>query len=95
LDEETFLDIFEGVPQFQLSLAELEIGVPVIDLLAEKTTVFPSKGEAKKMLQGGGVSMNKQKIEDLNLSVNTMHLINKKYLMIQKGKKNYFLLIFS
>lgn len=95
LDEETFLDIFEGVPQFQLSLAELEIGVPVIDLLAEKTSVFPSKGEAKKMLQGGGVSMNKQKIEDLNLSVNTEHLINKKYLMIQKGKKNYFLLIFS
>jgi tyrosyl-tRNA synthetase len=63
--------------------------------LAEKTSVFPSKGEAKKMLQGGGVSMNKQKIEDLNLSVNTEHLINKKYLMIQKGKKNYFLLIFS
>lgn len=95
LDEETFLDIFEGVPQFQLSKSDLEQGIAIIDLLAEKTQVFPSKGEARKMLQGGGVSMNKSKIEDINLTVNTQELINQKYLMIQKGKKNYFLLIFS
>ncbi len=95
LDEETFLDIFEGVPQFQLSVSDLESGIPVIDLLAEKTQVFPSKGEAKKMIQGGGVGLNKQKIEDLNLVVSPSHLLNKKYLMVQKGKKNYFLITFS
>jgi tyrosyl-tRNA synthetase len=67
----------------------------VIDLLAEKTQVFPSKGEAKKMIQGGGVGLNKQKIEDLNLVVSPSHLLNKKYLMVQKGKKNYFLITFS
>jgi tyrosyl-tRNA synthetase len=61
--------------------------------LTEKSTVFPSKGEARKMLQGGGVSMNKQKIEDLNLLVRTEQLINQKYLIIQKGKKNYFLFV--
>jgi tyrosyl-tRNA synthetase len=95
LDEETFLDIFEGVPQFQLSKSELDVGIPMIDLLAEKTQVFPSKGEARKMLQGGGVSMNKSKIEDVNAVVNASVLINNKYVMVQKGKKNYFLLIFS
>jgi tyrosyl-tRNA synthetase len=95
LTEETFLEIFDGVPQFQLSKSDLASGISIIDLLAEKTQVFPSKGEAKKMLQGGGVSMNKQKIEDLNLLVQENHLINEKYLMIQKGKKNYFLMIFA
>ncbi|OYU94750.1 MAG: tyrosine--tRNA ligase [Bacteroidetes bacterium B1(2017)] len=95
LDEETFLDIFEGVPQYQLPMSELETGIPIIDLLAEKTQVFPSKGEAKKMLQGGGVSINKQKIEDVALVVGTSHLLNQKYLLVQKGKKNYFLLTFS
>jgi len=95
LSEETFLEIFDGVPQFQLSKNELANGIAVLDLLAEKTQVFPSKSEAKKMLQGGGVSMNKHKIADLNLTVNASHLMNEKYLMIQKGKKNYFLLIFA
>ncbi|MCG9881011.1 MAG: tyrosine--tRNA ligase [Bacteroidia bacterium] len=93
LDEETFLAVFEGVPSFNISLAELENGIAIIDLLTEKSTVFPSKGEARKMLQGGGVGINKQKIEDLNLLVQTEHLINQKYLIIQKGKKNYFLFI--
>ena len=70
LDEETFLDIFDGVPQFQVLKSEIELGIPMIDFLAEKTQVFPSKGEAKKMLQGGGVSINKQKVEEMNTIIN-------------------------
>lgn len=93
LDEETFLAVFEGVPTFQIVPDELENGIAIIDLLTEKSNVFPSKGEARKMLQGGGVGINKQKIEDLNLLVQTEHLINQKYLIIQKGKKNYFLFV--
>lgn len=93
LDEETFLAVFEGVPTFQIAPDELANGIAIIDLLTEKSNVFPSKGEARKMLQGGGVGINKQKIEDLNLLVQTEHLINQKYLIIQKGKKNYFLFV--
>lgn len=93
LDETTFLDIFDGVPQFHVSKSELEAGIPLIDFLAEKTQVFPSKGEARKMLQGGGVSINKQKADDLNASVTTANLINGKYIIAQKGKKNYYLII--
>ncbi|MFA6260071.1 MAG: tyrosine--tRNA ligase [Bacteroidia bacterium] len=95
LDEDTFLDIFDGVPMFHLSAADLQQGIPYIDLLAEKTTVFASKGEARKMLQGGGVSMNKVKIEDVNGMVTTDQLIRDKFLIIQKGKKNYYLVIVS
>jgi tyrosyl-tRNA synthetase len=93
LSEETFLDIFDGVPQFKVSKAELEKGILPIDFLAEKTQVFPSKGEAKKMIQGGGVSINKQKLEDMEAPINTKFLINGKYLIAQKGKKNYYLII--
>lgn len=93
LSEETFLDIFDGVPQFKISKAELENGILPIDFLAEKTQVFPSKGEAKKMIQGGGVSINKQKLEDMEAPINTTFLINGKYLIAQKGKKNYYLII--
>jgi tyrosyl-tRNA synthetase len=93
LDEKTFLDIFEGVPQFTITRTEFENGIPVIDLLAEKTQVFSSKGEARKMLQGGGVSINKLKVDDLNGLVNADQLINSKYLIIQRGKKNYYLII--
>ncbi len=93
LSEETFLDIFDGVPQFKVSKAELEKGIFPIDFLAEKTQVFPSKGEAKKMIQGGGVSINKQKLEDMEAPINTSFLINGKYLIAQKGKKNYYLII--
>ncbi len=93
LSEETFLDIFDGVPQFKVSKAELEKGILPIDFLAEKTQVFPSKGEAKKMIQGGGVSINKQKLEDMETPINTKFLINGKYLIAQKGKKNYYLII--
>lgn len=95
LDEGTFLDIFEGVPMFQVQLSDLHDGIPIVDLLTDKTSVFPSKGEARKMLQGGGVGLNKTKIEDLNLNVTTTMLIRNRYLIIQKGKKNYYLIIAS
>lgn len=91
LDEETFLDVFEGVPQFEISKSEIESGVGVIDFLSEKTKVFPSKGEARKMIQGGGISINKEKVTDHDSKVNSSFLINHKYILIQKGKKNYYL----
>ena len=92
LSEELFLDIFDGVPQFEISKKEIETGVSIIDLLAEKTQVFPSKGEARKMIQGGGVLVNKAKVEDVELKVSALHLINNKYILVQKGKKNYFVI---
>jgi len=91
LSEELFLDIFDGIPSFDVSSSELINGISLIDLLAEKTNIFPSKGEARKMLQAGGVSLNKHKVEDLQMVVNLSNTINKKYILIQKGKKNYFL----
>jgi tyrosyl-tRNA synthetase len=93
LDEETFLDVFEGVPQSKITLAELESGLNIIDLLADKTNIFPSRGEARKMITGGGTSINKQKVDDPEAILNTRHLINSKYVLAQKGKKNYYLII--
>ncbi len=93
LDEETLLSIFEGVPQFNVSHEELTNGINIIDLLAEKSEVFPSKGDARRTIAGGGVSINKVKLESADLLVNATQLIGGKYLLVQKGKKNYFLLI--
>ena len=93
LDEKTLLEVFEGVPQHTIDKAELEAGIPVLDLLAVKTSVFPSKGEARKMVQQGGVSFNKKKFTDPNALVNAEYLLNNKYILAQKGKKNYYLLI--
>ncbi len=93
LDEQTLLDIFDGVPRFAISREELEAGIPVLDLLAVKATVFPSKGEARKMIQGGGVSLNKEKLTDPAAVIDAGSLLGGKYLHIQKGKKNHFLLI--
>ena len=93
LDHDAVLDVFDGVPQFTLGKAELEAGVNILDLLAVKTQVFASKGEAKKMLTGGGVSLNKVKLGDIEQTVTAADLINNKYLVAQKGKKNYFLII--
>lgn len=92
LEEGLFMDIFDGVPQFDISRTEVGGGINVIELLAEKTQIFPSKGEARKMIQGGGVSLNKMKIEDPELKVDAASLINNKYVLIQKGKKNYFVI---
>ncbi len=93
LDEETFLAVFEGVPQFEISLAELNEGIKAIDLLTEKSVVFPSKGEMRKMTQGGGVAINKEKLTQPDAVVTADQLLNGRYLLVQKGKKNYYLLI--
>lgn len=93
LSETEILEVFEGLPQFRISKAELVAGINATDLLAEKTAVFPSKGEARKMITGGGVSMNKEKVADPAQLFNSSNLINDKFLVAQKGKKNYFLII--
>ncbi|RYD79422.1 MAG: tyrosine--tRNA ligase [Sphingobacteriales bacterium] len=93
LSESQVLEMFEGIPQFSISKAELENGIDAATLFAEKTAVFPSKGEAKKLIIGGGVSVNKEKVGDLNQIFNSDNLINDKFIVVQKGKKNYFLLI--
>ena len=90
LDEDTFLSVFEGVPQFEMKKEDLSSGI--LNVLAEKTAVFESKGEARRMIQSNAVSINKEKItEDFQLSGN--NLLNGKYILAQKGKKNYFLII--
>ncbi|WP_312139572.1 tyrosine--tRNA ligase [Sphingobacterium sp.] len=91
LDHEAVLEVFDGVPQFDLAKDKLAAGINVLDLLAVDTAVFPSKGEARKMLQGGGVSLNREKLTDIEQVVNESNLINNKYLVIQRGKKNYYL----
>ena len=86
------LSVFEGLPHFTLAKQTLAAGIPIIELLASHTSIFPSKAEAKKMLQGGGVAINKEKIESEEMLVTNEHLINKEFIVIQKGKKNYFLI---
>lgn len=93
LSEETFLDVFEGVPQSTVLKAEVEAGINIVDLLSDKTGIFPSRGEARKMVSAGGVSINKQKIDTPEVLITAGNLINNKYLIAQKGKKNYFLII--
>jgi tyrosyl-tRNA synthetase len=93
LDEETFLQVFEGVPSFEISKDELAGGIKAVDLLTEKARVFPSKGEMRKTVQAGGVMINKGKLENFDDTINTSILIAGKYIIAQKGKKNYFLLI--
>jgi tyrosyl-tRNA synthetase len=93
LDEETFLSVFEGVPQFQVDKEEINGGIDIITLLAEKTAIFPSKGEARRNITGGGVSLNKSKIDHPEVKITIDNLISEKYLLIQKGKKNYYLVI--
>ncbi|NTD95595.1 tyrosine--tRNA ligase [Agrobacterium tumefaciens] len=93
LSENQVLEMFEGIPQFHISKSELSNGIDAATLLAEKATVFPSKGETKKLIQGGGVSVNKEKVADAMQVFNTENLINDQFIVVQKGKKNYFLLI--
>jgi len=92
LDEGTFLSVFEGVTQFEISKADLNAGI--LDVLAGKTQTFSSKGDARRMIEANSVSINKEKItEDFQLS--EKDLLNGKYILAQKGKKNYFLIIVS
>ncbi len=93
LDERTFLEVFAGVPTYEISKAELAGGIGVLDLLTDKAPVFPSKGDLRRNIQGGGVSIDKEKVTDPNLVVNDSFLLNGKYLLAQKGKKDYSLLI--
>ena len=93
LSKDDVLEVFEGLPQFTIAKNEFSAGMNATDLLAEKTTVFPSKGEARKMISGGGVSINKEKIADPAMILTTANLINGIFLVAQKGKKNYYLII--
>ncbi|EDM38778.1 tyrosyl-tRNA synthetase [Pedobacter sp. BAL39] len=93
LTEAQVLEIFEGIPQYLIAKEELTAGIDAATILAEKTSVFPSKGEAKKTIQGGGVSLNKEKIKEASQLVSVADLLNDQFLIVQKGKKNYFLLI--
>lgn len=93
LDEETFLQVFEGVPTFDISKDELSAGMKAVDLLTDKAAVFPSKGEMRKTVQAGGVTINKAKLENFDDTIDSSFLIADKYIIAQRGKKNYFLLI--
>ncbi|NDP23179.1 MAG: tyrosine--tRNA ligase [Paludibacter sp.] len=92
LDEDTLLAVFDGVPQFSISKSWFASGIKAIDLLTENAAVFPSKGEMRKLVQSGGVSINKEKLENQDEVLDSSKLLNDKYLLVQKGKKNYYLL---
>ncbi|MDE5610821.1 MAG: tyrosine--tRNA ligase [Odoribacter sp.] len=91
IDENTFLSVFEGVPQFEIALADLKNGISIVDFLAEKTSIMSSKGEARRALKSNAISINKEKVGE-DFSVNESLLINGKYILAQSGKKNYFLI---
>ena len=93
LDEKTFLAVFDGVPTYNVAKAKFADGINVLDLLAGETDIFPSKGELKRTIKGNGMSINKEKYSDEAGIINADSLINGKYLLVQKGKKNYFLVI--
>ncbi|MDD7096770.1 MAG: tyrosine--tRNA ligase [Prevotella sp.] len=90
LDEQTLLDIFEGVPQFEI--AKDQLGQPAVDLFTQAAQVFASKGEMRKLVQGGGVSINKEKLAAFDRAISADDLIDGKYLLVQRGKKNYYLI---
>ena len=90
IDEDTFLSVFEGVPQFSVSKEDL--GQNIVEMLAAKTAVFPSKGECRKMVQGGGVAINKEKVDSPDALITGEDLLNGKYILVQRGKKNYYIL---
>lgn len=93
IDEDTLLAVMEGVPRFEVERADIESGIKLADLLTEKANVFTSKGEMRKMVQGGGLSINKEKVTDPYMETIPEILLNNKYILVQKGKKNYYLLI--
>ena len=90
LSESMLLSVFEGVPQSEVSRKEIDTGLPIIEFLTEKTRIFGSKGEARRMLKNNGVAINKTKVND-SFMVDTSSLLNYRYVLVQKGKKNYFL----
>ncbi|MDE6126093.1 MAG: tyrosine--tRNA ligase, partial [Muribaculaceae bacterium] len=92
IDEATLLSVFDGVPRFEVSRKEIEEGISIADLLTDRAPVFPSKGELRKLAQGGGFAINKEKVADPYAPASADMLLNDKYILVQKGKKNYFLL---
>ena len=92
IDENTFLSVFEGVPMFEVAHSAIAEEINVLDLLAEKTSVFPSKGELRRTIKGGGLSINKEKVLSEEVQIDSTYLLNEKYILVQKGKKNYFLI---
>jgi tyrosyl-tRNA synthetase len=94
MSEDTLLSVFEGVPQCEVSKNDIENGINIVDFVSEKTGIFPSKGEARRMLKDNGVSVNKEKVSEATMITANM-LLNQKYLIVQKGKKNYYLVIFQ
>lgn len=93
IDEETFLSVFEGVPQFEITAADLKAGISIVDFLADKTAIMASKGEARRALKSNAVSINKEKVGGEEAVIGESHLVNGKYILAQSGKKNYFLVI--
>ena len=93
LDEKTFLAVFDGVPTFSLDRSKLPLGI--LDALAVETGIFPSKGEARKMIQQNGFSLNKAKMNDINKSLSEEDIIDGKYILAQKGKKDYYIIVIN
>ncbi len=93
IDEDTLLSVFEGVPQFEVEKSVIEAGVSLVNLTTDNAPVFASKGEMRKLTQGGGVAINKEKVSDPNMTIDASHLLNGKYILAQRGKKNYYLII--
>ncbi len=93
INEDTLLAVFEGVPTFEVSRADIAAGIRLADLLTDKAAVFPSKAEMRKLMQQGGFSINKEKVTDPMATASESMLLNDRYIIVQKGKKNYFLLI--
>jgi len=91
LDEKTFLSVFDGVPTFEVEKSKLPVGI--LDAVAVETAIFPSKGEARKMIQGNGFSINKEKVTDIAYELSEKDIIDGKYILAQKGKKDYFIII--
>ena len=92
MSENTFLSVFEGVPVFDVKREVMANGVSIADLCAGHTQVFPSRGELRRLVQGGGLSINKEKVDNPDTTIGQDSLLNNKYLLVQKGKKNYFLI---
>ena len=90
LSEETLLSVFEGVPQCEITKDKIEASINIVDFLADLTQIFSSRGEARRMLKEGGVQVNKAKVDE-SFSIEHGNLLNNKYILVQKGKKNYFL----
>ncbi len=93
LDEASFLDLFEGVPNYLVDAALFDSPYPLAQVLTVDTGIFPSKGEYRRMVAGGGLSVNKEKVNDPEMTIGMANLFNGKYLLVQKGKKNYFLIV--